>query len=159
MPQAVYCDLFMYADDSCLVFQHKDLKEIENRLNKDFSNLCDWFVDNRLSIHFGNDKTKSILFASRNKIKKIGKLNITYKDINIEQHSTVTYLGCTLEETLSGEQMAVNIMNKVNSRLKLLYRQNRFLTPTLRRLLSNALIQPHFDYACLAWYPNLKKSF
>ena len=29
--------------------------------------------------------------------------------------------------------------------------------PNLRRLLSNASIQPHFDYACLAWYPNLSK--
>ena len=26
---------------------------------------------------------------------------------------------------------------------------------TLRRLLCNALIQPLFDYACSAWYPNL----
>ena len=25
----------------------------------------------------------------------------------------------------------------------------------LRRLLCNALIQPHFDFACSAWYPNL----
>ena len=29
MKQAVNCDLFLYADDSCLVYQHKDLKEIE----------------------------------------------------------------------------------------------------------------------------------
>ena len=25
------------------------------------------------------------------------------------------------------------------------------------QLLCNALIQPHFDYACTAWYPNLNK--
>ena len=25
----------------------------------------------------------------------------------------------------------------------------------MRRLLCNVLIQPHFDYACSAWYPNL----
>ena len=30
-----------------------------------------------------------------------------------------------------------------------------FLTPKLRCL--NALIQPHFDYACSVWYPNLTK--
>ena len=24
----------------------------------------------------------------------------------------------------------------------------------MRRLLCNALIQPHFDYACSAWHPN-----
>ena len=29
------------------------------------------------------------------------------------------------------------------------------MTPSLRRLSRNALIQPHFDYVCTAWYPNL----
>ena len=73
---------------------------------------CEWFLDNRISIHFGEDKTKSILFASKGKIKKAPKLNIAYK----------------------------------------IY---KFLTPALRKLLRNALIQPHFDYAPPACYPNL----
>ena len=29
---------------------------------------------------------------------------------------------------------------------------------SLRRLLCNAMIQPFFDYACNAWYPNLNKN-
>ena len=53
--------------------------------------------------------------------------------------------------------MALNVVNKINNKLKFLYRKNSFLTPALRRLLCNALIQPHFDYACSAWYPNLTK--
>ena len=71
MSQAAKCDLFLYADDTCLVCQHKDINKIENQLNEDFSNICDWFVDNKLSIHFGEDKTKSILFASKFKRKNI----------------------------------------------------------------------------------------
>ena len=71
MSQAVKCDLFLYADDTCLVCQHKDINKIENQLNEDFSNICDWFVDNKLNIHFGEDKTKSILFASKFKRKNI----------------------------------------------------------------------------------------
>ena len=71
MSQAVKCDLFLYADDTCLVCQHKDINKIENQLNEDFCNICDWFVDNKLSIHFGQDKTKSILFASKFKRKNI----------------------------------------------------------------------------------------
>ena len=54
--------------------------------------------------------------------------------------------------------MALKVLNKVNSKLKFLYRKNKFLTPSLRRLLCNAMIQPHFDYACPTWYPNLNKS-
>ena len=34
--------------------------------------------------------------------------------------------------------------------LKFLHRQNHFLTPSLRRLLHNALIQPLCDYGCIA---------
>ena len=71
--QAVKCHLFLYADDSCLVCQHKDINDIEKQLNIDFSNICDWFVDNKLSIHFGLDKTKLILLASKIKKKNIKK--------------------------------------------------------------------------------------
>ena len=110
MSQAVKCNLFLYANDSCLVCQHEYIKEIEKQLNKDFENIYDWFVDNKLSIYFGNDKTKSILFATKFKIKKVRKLNIKYGDIQIKQHSKVKYLGCMLDET-----MALSIINKINN--------------------------------------------
>ena len=57
LPQAVVSDSLLYVDDTCIVFQHKTV--IEKQLTRDFSSLCDWFVDNKLSIHFGQDKTKS----------------------------------------------------------------------------------------------------
>ena len=85
--------------------------------------------------------TKS--FASKRKIKKIPKLKINYKNIQIKQHSKVTYLGCILDETMSGESVALKVINKIYSRLKFLNRKNKFLAPVLRRLLCNALIQPH----------------
>ena len=67
MPQAVDCDLLLYADDSCLVFSDQRVNDIEEQLDKNFNSLCDWFVDNKLSIHFGEDKTKSILFGKISK--------------------------------------------------------------------------------------------
>ena len=157
MSQSVTCDLLLYADDSCLVFEGKNIDEIENRLNTDFNSLCDWFVDNKLSIHFGEDKTKSILFGTNRKIKNLRELDIRRGDIKIKQHPQVVYLGCTLDRTLSGDAMASKALGKINGRLKFLYRKQGFLTPYLKRLLCNALIQPHFDFACLAWYTNLKK--
>ena len=71
MSQAVKWDLFLYTDDLCLVSQHKGINKIENQLNEDFCDICDWFLDNKLRIHFGEDKKKSILFACKFKRKKI----------------------------------------------------------------------------------------
>ena len=70
MSQAAKCNLFLYLDDTCLACQDNDINEIEKQLNKNFESICDWFVDNKLGIHFGDDKTKSILFATKLKKKR-----------------------------------------------------------------------------------------
>ena len=62
-------------------------------------------MDNKLSIHFREDKAKFIPIASKHKKRKVPKLNITYKNIQIKQHSMVTYVGCILDETMSGKSM------------------------------------------------------
>ena len=157
MPQAVESTLLLYADDSCILYQHKEVDEIEKQLNKDFENICDWFVDNKLSIHFGEDKTKSIHLASKRRSKNVRQLNIRYYHIKIKQYSQITHLGCVLDERISCEPMALKVINKINEKLKFLYRKSRYLTKELRRMLCNALIKPHFDYACQAWYPNLNE--
>ena len=41
-PIAVKCNLFLYADDTCLVFRSENVK-VKNvkQLNEDFANICD----------------------------------------------------------------------------------------------------------------------
>ena len=157
MPQAVVSDSLLCADDTCIVFQHKSEIEIEKQLIRDFSSVCDWFVDNKLSIHFGQDKTKSILFGTKHKLRNAKSLNIVYNGIEIKQHAKVKYLGCIVDKGLSGETMALNVIDKINSHLKFLRWQNRFLTPLLHRLLCDALIQSLFYYPCTAWFPKSYK--
>ena len=81
MLQAAKCHICLYVDYSYLVCQHKAINEIEKQLNVDFSNICDWFVENKLSILFGEDKTKSIVFASTFKKENIKKVNMKYGDM------------------------------------------------------------------------------
>ena len=97
MPQAFHSDLFLYAEDSGLTFQHKDVHKIEHQLNKDFSSLCEWFVDNKLSIHLGKEKTKRILFGLKLKLKNAGKPNKMYNGTEIKQSYKVTYFRCLLD--------------------------------------------------------------
>ena len=53
--------------------------------------------------------------------------------------------------------MATKVLSLINNRLKFLYRKQKFLTLPLCCLLCNALIQPHYDYACSAWNPSINK--
>ena len=110
-----------------------------------------------MNIHLGEDKTKSMLFDTKHKLAIVGSLDVRYDTIHIKQYHTVTYLGCSLDENLSGESMALKVINQTNSRLRVLYWKNKFVSQPLCRLLCNALIESHFDYVCSAWYSNLPK--
>ena len=58
--------------------------KLKKQLTRDFSSLCDWFVDNKLSIHFGQDKEKSKLFGTKHKLRNSESLNIIYNGIEIK---------------------------------------------------------------------------
>lgn len=45
MLMVVKCNLFLYANNTCLVFQSDKIKDIKKRLNQDYANMCNCFVD------------------------------------------------------------------------------------------------------------------
>ena len=55
--------------------------------------------------------------------------------MRMKEHAKVIYLGCILDEKMSGESMALKVSNKINLRLKFLHRKKKLLTPVLCRLL------------------------
>ena len=66
---------YLYGDDKCIFYQDKSIHRIKNVLSKDFSTLYEWFIDNMLSIHFVEDKTKCIFLTKTN---RFSKLNVSY---------------------------------------------------------------------------------
>ena len=104
------------------------------------------------------EKTKqNVYHLARNRLQKVSSLDIKYGEIHIKQYHTVTYFGCWLDKALSAKYVTLKVLNKISIRLRFLYIKDKFLPPPLCRLLCNSIMQPHFDYACSAWCPNLKK--
>ena len=95
-------------------------------------------MDNKLSIHFGDDKTKTIFFF---RMKGLPKPSQPYEVYSLIQHDTVEYFRCHLDININRESMARRVFLK-------LIRQGNYENYSSRRLLCNAVIQPHFDYGC-----------
>ena len=77
-------------------------------------------------MHFGRNKIKSNLFGTKHKLRNAKALNIVYNGTEIKQYAKAKYLGCILDQSLSGDSMGLNLIDKNNSCPKFLYRQNRF---------------------------------
>ena len=61
----------------------------------------------------------------------------------------------TLDECLTGEQIASEITKKATSRILFLYRQANFLDSKRKKMVASALIQCHFDYTSSSWFSSL----
>lgn len=118
-------------------------------------NINDWLIENKLSLHLG--KTESILFGSKIRLSRTPELNISVGGTQIEVKNCVKYLGCDLDSSVSGEIMGQRVIIKVNQKIKFLARKAQFLNKETLKMLANALIQPHFDYACTTWYSSTPK--
>ena len=157
MKAAVNCELLLYADDSALLVSGKDVVNIESLLSEELSNVGNWLVDNKLSLHLG--KTESILFGSKVKLGKSPNLNVKCKGTIINPKSVVKYLGAEIhvDQHVSGEDMASKIIKKISSKTKFLARKRKYLDSETIKLLAAALVQCHFDYACSSWYSGITK--
>ena len=72
------CKLILYADDSAIMFAHKNHKVKSQKLSNVMESCSNWLVDNKLSLHLG--KTECILFGPRRKLRSITNFHVQYKD-------------------------------------------------------------------------------
>ncbi len=151
------CNLFLYADDSALLISDKDVGRIQENLGKELCKVRDWLSENKLMLHLG--KTESILFGSKQNLNKVSKLSVRVGDCLISNQTSVNYLGCILDNDLSGVSMAMKVLGKVNARTKFLARHVSFLDKQLMKLLASCLVSCHYDYACISWMSDLSRGW
>ena len=69
---------YLHTDDTTICHQHENVLEIQNVLNKIFAKTYNWFVDSKLfGDHFGECKTKCILFTSEKNYQSLTQHTIT----------------------------------------------------------------------------------
>ena len=110
---------------------HRRYWEKKKKIPKNWPILPSSSLDNKLSIHLGEDKTKRILLKKGK--KQYPSLSITRNESKTKQYSAVEYLGYFLDDNIG--------------------------TYHTLWVLCNSLIHgSHFDFACCAWYPHLLMS-
>ena len=139
MKDAVRCKLLLYADDSALLVSGRDVSEIGESLSMELESVSEWLTENKLSLHLG--KSESILFSSNNRLRSVDKINVSCNGNELVSEPNVSYLGVTMDQSLSGETIATNVIVKSANKLKFLYRNTRNFNLKTKKLLVAALLQ------------------
>ena len=145
-----YSNTYHFADDTNLLNINKSYQVLQKEVNKDLKSLVSWLSANKISLN--KDKTEVIFFRKplskippQTKIKLNGKRIIPSKNIK--------YLGVILDEHLSGEPHANELLKKLN-RANGLLAKARFYVPTQELInIYYAVFSSHMTYGCQIWTP------
>ena len=91
-------------------------------------------VDNKLSLHLG--KTECIMFGPMRELKAVDEFFVKCHGFVIKSTDRVKYLGVTIDKFLKCDLIVENVINKVNTRLKFLYKNGSWLNTRSRLTLS-----------------------
>ena len=92
----------IYADDTSLTNNEKDLVALENKVNRDLSNIEKWLYANKLQLN--TVKTKYMIIATPHRLKRKQKLCIKIGSKEIEAVEVKSYLGVTVDNRLKWDE-------------------------------------------------------
>ena len=139
------CNILIYADDIVIFKSSKNLRLIQESLETNLLNLCEYFNDNKLFINF--NKTKAMQFSRG----KYNNIDISLNDNIIEFVDEFTYLGLTIDKKLTFQSHITKITKKVNQGNGKIYYLSKFLPLNKLKNIFYSTIYPHVNLHILIW--------
>jgi hypothetical protein len=138
-----------YADDVIIYTHGQNLDKLRLELETCFSNVCNWFNDNEMTVNF--DKTKFMLFHHESDKIDINIPNININGIEIESVTKMKYLGLILDPHLNFNLHYDYVLKRVCQRVKFLYGIKRYLSQQAMCAMVNAHLHSVIDYCLDIW--------
>ena len=142
------CSVYHFADDTNLLFSHKNPLVIQKTMNKELTYLFQWLCANRLSLNVA--KTEFILFqpprmTPENRI--ILKLNGT----KIHASFKIKYLGIILDHRLTWKPHLTELSKKLSRSVGMLFKIRDLCPTTVLRSLYFSIFNSHLSYGLPIW--------
>ena len=148
MPNATRLFVRLFADDTFLAFQHKNVRKLQKVVNQELDKVADWLLANQLSLNLL--KSKYMLITRQKNIKK-KKFKLNIKRKNLEQVSTYKYLGVYFDENLNWKSHIQYICQKVSKVCGILSKLRYYLDINLLKMIYYALVYPYLLYGVMSW--------
>ena len=141
----------MFADDTNLFFNHKDIKHLFTVVNNELLNIKDWFTANKLSLNV--EKTKYSFFQKPSKKDDISLClpKLIINNYEIQREESIKFLGVLLDQRLTWKEHIKLTENKIAKNIGMLYKARPYLDKRAFLCLYYSYIHSYLNYANTAW--------
>ena len=138
----------IYADDSNLFLQGKDLSSMIDLMNCEMEKITDWVSANKLSVNL--DKTYYMIFKTRGKKIQSSKeiMMLNHKILKVDE---IKFLGVILDSHLTWDKHIFNIRNKISKSIGIINKTKRIVSQKTMLALYYSFVYPYLVYAIELW--------
>lgn len=153
LPSAIsHSAVFLFADDTGLLYSDSNLQVIENKVNSDLSLLSSWLKSNMIALN--TTKTEVVLFRDPRKPLD-HSIQLVLDGYNLSFSSYVNYLGLRLDEHLSFKAHIDFLSTKLSKSNGIIAKLRHFLPLNLLKSVYYSLFQSHLSYGLQIFGSNL----
>ena len=145
-------DIIQFADDTTLIFGHRNTNYLKFCIERELVVLQDWFYANKLTLNV--EKSVYLLFE-RNKTH--GDLNISVCGKKLPRCSSAKFLGTWIDDLLNWNVHVKRLKAKLKSGLGMMRRANQYLSPKAKRTLYYGQVHSNLSYGISVWGTMISK--
>ena len=141
-------DFILFADDTTILYSHKDINSQVNVVNGELKEVSNWFKANKLSVNAS--KTNYMIFHMTSvKVRK--DLNVSLNNTTLERVQYTKFLGDLIDECLTWKQHIDCVSKTVSRNIGVMNKLKYSIPGRILHTLYCTLITPYLNYGILIW--------
>ena len=140
-------NFFLFADDTNIYYESKNLKNLEQTVNEELKKLSLWLNLNRLALNIS--KTNFVIFRANRALNHNVTLIMNRKALIQKDH--VKYLGVLLDEHLNWRHQITSVSKKISRGIGILSLLKNCMEIKLIKSIYYSLVYSHLNYGIQAW--------
>jgi len=140
--------VYHFADDTNLLYSHKNPKTLKKVMNIDLKSLYEWLCANRLSLNVS--KTEFMIFRPPKKTLS-NRIVLTLNRTKIYESTKIKYLGLLLDSRLSWKEHINELTKKLGRSVGMLYKAREYCPTSVLKSLYYSIFHSHVSYGIPVW--------
>ena len=141
----------MFADDTTILYSHKDINSRINTVNEELQEVNNWFKANKLSINASKTNFMILGTPHMTSTKAREDLNVILDNTALERVKFTKFLGVLIDECLTWKNHINCISKTISRNIGVMNKLKHYIPYRILHTLYCTLISPYLNYGILIW--------
>ncbi len=141
-------EFILFADDTTILFSHKQIESQIKLVNKELNEVCNWFKANKLSVNAS--KTNYMILGTPH-MTSVKQTDIVLDNTTLDRVQCTKFLGVLIDESLTWKNHIDCVSKTISRNIGIMNKLKHYVPDHILHTLYCTLVLPYLNYGILVW--------